>query len=108
MDHSRNVTGQLRRVQWPTSLMATVSQRRTYLTRRTIMKRLSRDKFTTVLDPKLQPAITIASGEELVVETWDAYMGVWGANEQRRRWGEPWERTESGYSDHHAGPSGDA
>src|SRR5262245_30883717 len=46
------------------------------------MKRLSRDQFTTVLDPKLQPAIIIASGEELVVETWDAYMGVWGAHEQ--------------------------
>ena len=46
------------------------------------MKRLSRDKFTTVLDPKLHPAITIASGEELVVETWDAYMGIWGAHEQ--------------------------
>jgi amidase len=46
------------------------------------MKRLSRDKFTTVLDPKLQPAITIGSGEELEVETWDAYMGVWGATEQ--------------------------
>jgi hypothetical protein len=37
-----------------------------------IMKRLSRDQFTTVLDPELQPAMTIASGEELVVETWDA------------------------------------
>lgn len=46
------------------------------------MKRLSRDKFTTVLDKTLPPAITIASGEELVVETWDAYMGVWGAHEQ--------------------------
>jgi amidase len=46
------------------------------------MQRLSRDKFTTVLDPKLQAAITIASGDELIVETWDAYMGVWGANEQ--------------------------
>jgi amidase len=46
------------------------------------MKRLSRDRFTTVLDPNLPPAITIASGEELVVETWDAYQGVWGADEQ--------------------------
>jgi amidase len=46
------------------------------------MQRLSRDKFTTVLDPKLQPVLTIASGEELVVETWDAYMGVWGAHQQ--------------------------
>lgn len=46
------------------------------------MKRLSRDRFTTVLDPNLSPAITITSGEELVVETWDAYQGVWGADEQ--------------------------
>jgi amidase len=46
------------------------------------MQRLSRDKYTTVLDPKLSPAITIASGEELLVETWDAYMGVWGSEEQ--------------------------
>jgi amidase len=46
------------------------------------MKRLSRDRFTTVLDPQLPAAITIASGEELVVETWDAYMGVWGADQQ--------------------------
>jgi len=48
------------------------------------MKRLSRDKFTTVLDPQLPPAITIASGEDLLVETWDAYMGVWGAHEEPR------------------------
>lgn len=46
------------------------------------MKRLSRDRYTTVLDPQLQPAVTIASGEELLVETWDAYQGVWGADEQ--------------------------
>ena len=46
------------------------------------MKRLSRDKFTTVLDPKLPPVMTVASGEAFVVETWDAYMGVWGADEQ--------------------------
>jgi amidase len=46
------------------------------------MQRLSREKYTTVLDPTRPPAITIASGEELVVETWDAYMGVWGAHEQ--------------------------
>jgi amidase len=46
------------------------------------MKRLSREQYTTVLDPTLPPALTITSGEELVVETWDAYMGVWGAHEQ--------------------------
>src|SRR2546428_668798 len=46
------------------------------------MQRLSRDQYTTVLDPSLPPAITIASGEELVVETWDAYKGVWGADQE--------------------------
>src|SRR5919198_3611214 len=46
------------------------------------MQRLSRAKYTTVLDPALPPAITIASGEELVVETWDAYKGVWGADQE--------------------------
>jgi amidase len=46
------------------------------------MQRLSRDKYTTVLDPKLSPALTITSGEEFIVETWDAYMGVWGAHQQ--------------------------
>ncbi len=48
------------------------------------MQRLSRDQYTTVLDPHLPAAITVASGEELLVETWDAYMGVWGADEEPR------------------------
>jgi amidase len=46
-----------------------------------MMQRLSRDQYTTMLDPQLPAAITIASGEELLVETWDAYKGVWGADE---------------------------
>jgi len=46
------------------------------------MQRLSRDKYTIVLDPTLSPAISIASGEELVVETWDAYKGVWRADQE--------------------------
>lgn len=46
------------------------------------MQRLSRDMFTTILDPQLPPAITVASGEALQVETWDAYMGVWGVDEE--------------------------
>ena len=46
------------------------------------MQRLSRDVFTTILDPQLPPAITVASGEALQVETWDAYMGAWGADEE--------------------------
>ena len=46
------------------------------------MQRLSRDQYTTVLDPTLPPAITITSGEELMVETWDAYQGVWGADQE--------------------------
>ena len=32
------------------------------------MPRLSRDQYTTVLDPTLPPAITIASGEELTTD----------------------------------------
>jgi amidase len=48
------------------------------------MQRLSRDRYTTILDAKLSPAITVASGEELVVETWDAYMGEWGADKEPR------------------------
>lgn len=48
------------------------------------MQRLSRDKYTTVLDRNLTPAISVASGEELIVETWDAYMGEWGADREPR------------------------
>lgn len=44
------------------------------------MQRLSRDQYTTILDATLAPAITIASGDELLVETWDAYQGEWRAD----------------------------
>ena len=40
------------------------------------MKRLTKDKHIYTLDPKATPAITIASGEELIVETWDAFEGL--------------------------------
>ena len=40
------------------------------------MKRLTRDHKIYVLDPANPPAITIDSGEELVVETWDAFEGI--------------------------------
>ena len=39
------------------------------------MKQLSRDKHVFVLDPHAAPAVTIDSGEELMVETWDAFEG---------------------------------
>ena len=39
------------------------------------MKQLSRDKHVYVLDPNTSPAITVNSGEELMVETWDAFEG---------------------------------
>ena len=39
------------------------------------MKRLTKDNYIYTLDPKGKPAITIASGEELIVETWDAFQG---------------------------------
>ena len=40
------------------------------------MKRLSRDHILYYLDPAAPPAITVESGEELVVETWDAFEGI--------------------------------
>ena len=40
------------------------------------MKRLSRDHHIYFLDPTASPAITIDSGEELMVETWDAFEGL--------------------------------
>jgi amidase len=40
------------------------------------MKRLSREHRIYVLDPQASPAITIDSGEELMVETWDAFEGI--------------------------------
>ena len=39
------------------------------------MKRLGRDHHIYVLDPEAEPAITIDSGEEIIVETWDAFEG---------------------------------
>ena len=50
------------------------------------MQRLSRDKYTTILDATLSPAITIASGDELLVETWDAYKGEWRADRRQASW----------------------
>jgi amidase len=40
------------------------------------MKRLSRDHHIYFLDPEAPPAITIESGDELMVETWDAFEGI--------------------------------
>src|SRR5688572_19742624 len=42
---------------------------------RQIMKRLERQHHIYVLDPKAEPSIRIDSGEELIVETWDAFEG---------------------------------
>ena len=40
------------------------------------MKHLTRDHRIYFLDPAGPPAITIDSGEELMVETWDAFEGI--------------------------------
>jgi amidase len=40
------------------------------------MKRLGREHHIYVLEPQAVPAITIDSGEELIVETWDAFEGI--------------------------------
>ena len=39
------------------------------------MKHLGREQHIYVLDPQNAPAISIESGEELMVETWDAFQG---------------------------------
>ncbi|PKB66007.1 MAG: hypothetical protein BZY81_08480 [SAR202 cluster bacterium Io17-Chloro-G4] len=39
------------------------------------MKRLGREHHIYILEPESIPAITIDSGEELMVETWDAFIG---------------------------------
>ena len=40
------------------------------------MQRLTRDNIIYFLEPGNQPAVTIDSGDELMVETWDAFEGV--------------------------------
>ena len=40
------------------------------------MKKLSREHRIYILQPDNPPAITIDSGEELMVETWDAFEGI--------------------------------
>ena len=40
------------------------------------MKRLTRDRRIYTLDPVASPAISIASGDELMVEAWDAFEGL--------------------------------
>ena len=40
------------------------------------MKRLTKDRHVYALDPEATPAIIITSGEELIVETWDAFEGL--------------------------------
>ena len=39
------------------------------------MRHLSREHHIYVLEPGSVPAIVIDSGEELMVETWDAFEG---------------------------------
>lgn len=43
---------------------------------RLFMQRVSRERRVYVLDPSNPPAATVESGEELIVETWDAFEGV--------------------------------
>lgn len=47
------------------------------------MKRLARDQYINTLDPATEPRLRVESGEEIVVETWDAFMGTWAAGEER-------------------------
>ena len=40
------------------------------------MKTISREHRIYVLQPENEPAITIDDGEELIVESWDAFEGI--------------------------------
>ena len=40
------------------------------------MKSISRDHRIYVLHPENEPAVTIDSGDDLMVETWDAFEGI--------------------------------
>lgn len=41
------------------------------------MQRIPRDRFSTALDPANTPRLHVRSGETVVAETWDAFMGAW-------------------------------
>src|SRR6185436_9088137 len=41
------------------------------------MKRISREHYTAYLDPALAPVATLKSGEEALVETYDAFLQHW-------------------------------
>lgn len=47
------------------------------------MKFLSRDQYTTTLDAAVAPKLVVDSGEEVQVETWDAFMGAWDVGATR-------------------------
>ena len=49
------------------------------------MRRLTKDKHVYALDPDAPPAITIESGEELIVETWDVFQGLTDSESIHRR-----------------------
>jgi len=49
------------------------------------MQRLTRDHKIYLLDPEIPPAISIESGEEMIVETWDAFEGTRDALEFQSR-----------------------
>ena len=40
------------------------------------MKQISRDNHIYMLEPEASPAIVIDSGDDLMVETWDAFEGI--------------------------------
>jgi amidase len=47
------------------------------------MNRLAREQFINTLDPRTEPRLRVNSGDEVVAETWDAFMGTWSAGEER-------------------------
>ena len=47
------------------------------------MQRFIRDNYVNVLDPSADARLVIESGEEVIAETWDAFMGTWAAGSER-------------------------
>jgi len=44
---------------------------------------LTRDQYTTTLDQAVPPKLVVESGDEIQVDTWDAFMGNWAPGAKR-------------------------
>lgn len=47
------------------------------------MHRFLRENFVNALDPNVEPRLVVESGDDIAVETWDAFMGTWTSGGER-------------------------